>query len=411
MAIQKLNKYISMSDSPSNGTGDIYIYGDIASMDWWDSDVTPTKIKETLDNINNIKQLNIHINSYGGEVFAGNAIVNIFDNFKKKNKCQAHVYIEGIAASMSSGIAMVGDKVYMSANSLFMLHKPLSMIVGNANDMQKEIEVLDKVEETLVSNYMRKFNGTEEELRQMLSDETWLTSDEAQRYGFVDEITESTQMVASAKGVKVKDTEFENSKVVNLLKEKYANKIEEKEVNNMKFVYDEKLKEFGVEENLCKDLNIAVDKVFEIANAVKEYTISNIPQNEDKFQLVVDSLETDEKITVENLISYAKLGMNPVVDKVMQEKADFYDKIFEEEKEKAIKNAFKAQGDLYNESVTRKMLNALSYEEVVEQNNIWEQQAKERLNAGIRVSIPEKEIETFNNKEKELFNENDYKFN
>ncbi len=403
--MKAINKYISINNNAKSNSGELYIYGDIASMEWWEEDVTPQKIKSALDELGAIKSLNIHINSNGGEVVAGNAIVNIIDTYKAKNKCPVNVYIEGIAASMASGIAMVGDKVYMADNSLFMIHKPLTMAVGNANDFEKEIEILNKVEETLISNYMRKFNGTEEELKQMLSDETWLTAQEAKVYGFVDEITKGVQIAASAKGVNVKGVEYTKSCIVDRLKDN-TNKI--KEDNKIMFVYDEKFKDFGIDENMCEGLSIEAEKLMEIANIVKDkFDV----QKEDKFEQIVSALETDEEMTVEKIVDYVKAGMNPPTDKAMQDKATAYDKIVDELKQKAIANALKAQGDNYNETITKKMLDVLSYDEIVIQNNIWENQAKERLNAGRRMSMPETNINTYGkDDETQRFNEKDYKF-
>ena len=270
--MRTINKYISINNNAKSNSGELYIYGDIASMEWWEEDVTPQKIKSALDELGDVKSLNIHINSYGGEVFAGNAIVNIIDVYKAKNKCPAYVYIEGIAASMASGIAMVGDKVYMSENSLFMIHKPLSMAFGNANDFEKEIEVLNKVEETLISNYMRKFNGTEEELKQMLADEMWLTAEEAVGYGFVDEITKPVQIAASANGVKIGTQNF-SSDIAALIKNKYPNTKIDKEEKKMSFNYDESLKNFGIDESNFAKLNLESDKVLEIINLAKNKII------------------------------------------------------------------------------------------------------------------------------------------
>src|SRR5699024_8786214 len=107
----------------------MYIYGDIADEKWFDEDVTPKSIRDALSEMGAVKNLDIHINSYGGSCVAGNAIINILDNYRKKNGTSLNVYIEGIAASMGSGIASVGDKVYMASNSLFMVHRPSTIAI------------------------------------------------------------------------------------------------------------------------------------------------------------------------------------------------------------------------------------------------------------------------------------------
>lgn len=407
MGIKKINKFISASEKANNnGIGELYIYGDIADTKWWVEDVTPIEIKNALDNMGEIAQLDVHINSYGGSVFAGNAIVNLIENYKKKRKCSIYTYIEGIAASMASVISTVGDKVYMANNSLYMVHKPLSYVSGNANDLEKEIEILNKVEDTLVANYMKKFNGTEEELRQMLSDETWLTAEEAQDYGFVDEIIDSVEIVASAKSnsLIINKMEFDNSKIADIIKDKKinikpTNNKEKGETPEMK-VYDSKLMDFGIDESIFNAFDLEAEKVLEIVSAVKvepEPVVEFISK-----QSATEALGVED-ITAEQLFDYAKKGMS--VDVESTKKASAYDKIVSDLKEETLKNALKAAGtDEFNENVTKKMLNALDYDELVEQNKIFEAQAKSRLNAGIRVSKPIEENKSKN------FNPKDYEF-
>lgn len=407
MGIKKINNFISASEKVNNkGVGELYIYGDISDTKWWNEDITPVEIKNALDNMGEISQLDIHINSYGGSVFAGNAIVNLIENYKKKRKCSVYTYIEGIAASMASGISTVGDKVYMADNSLYMVHKPLSFVSGNANDLEKEIEILNKVEDTLVANYMKKFNGTEEELRQMLSDETWLTAEEAQGYGFVDEIIESVEIVASAKSnsLIINKMEFDNSKIADIIKDKKINIQTKKnkgkgETQEMK-VYDSKLMDFGIDESIFNAFDVESEKVLEIVNAVK-FEPEPVAEFISK-QSATEALGVGD-ITAEQLFDYAKKGMS--VDVETTKKASAYDKIVSDLKEETLKNALKAAGtDDFNENVTKKMLNALDYDELVEQNKIFESQAKARLNAGKRLSKPIEENKSKN------FNPKDYEF-
>lgn len=407
MGIKKINNFISASEKANNnGIGELYIYGDIADTKWWNEDITPIEIKNALDDMGEISQLDIHINSYGGSVFAGNAIVNLIGNYKKKRKCAVNTYIEGIAASMASGISTVGDKVYMANNSLYIVHKPLSEVKGNANDLEKAIEMLNKAEETLVVNYMKKFNGTEEELRQMLSDETWLTAEEAQGYGFVDEITDSVEIVASVKSnsLIINKMEFDNSKIADIIKDKKiniktANNKEKGENPKMK-VYDSKLMDFGIDENIFNAFDMEAEKVLEIVNAVK-FEPEPVAEFISK-QSATEALGVED-ITAEQLFDYAKKGMS--VDVEATKKASAYDKIVSDLKEETLKNALKAAGtDEFNENVTKKMLNALDYDELVEQNKIFEAQAKARLNAGKRLSKPIEENKSKN------FNPKDYEF-
>lgn len=398
-----INKYISFSDKAKNESGEMYIYGDIVDNSWWDETVSPKKIRDALKELGSIKSLDIHLNSYGGSCIAGNAIISILDNYRKKNGTTYNVYIEGIAASMGSGIASVGNNVYMADNALYMIHKPWSFAIGNADDMQKEIKVLDTVEDTLVANYMRRFNGTEEELRQMMADETWLTADEAKEYGFVDEIIEGVNVAASAKGIKIGEQVFEN-KVADMIKNKYPDIKLEKEEKRLTFDYDESLKDFGIDQEMFGSLNLDSAKVLEVVNLVKQ---SVVPEPVDEFigkEVALNELGCED-ITAEEVLAYAKAGMHPVDTTEISNKAKAYDKIVSDAKSTALTYALKAQGDNFKENLVKKFLDVMDYDEIVDQTEVWKEQAKTALNAGKRVSVRQD-----CSKQEETENTDDYKF-
>lgn len=392
-----INQYISLSDKASNGSGEMYIYGDIADEKWYDEDVTPKTIRDALTQLGAVKNLDIHINSNGGSCIAGNAIISILDTYRRKNGTSLNVYIEGIAASMGSGIASVGDKVYMADNALLMLHKPLLAMLGNADALQKGIEILDKTEETLVNNYMRRFKGTEDQLRQLLADETWLTADEASEWGFVDEIIEGVKVAASAKGIRIGDQVFEN-KVADMVKNKYPNINIEKE--EKKLTYDEKLGQYGINQEAFDSLNLESDKVLEIASLVKD---SVKPEPTPEFiskETAIAELGCDD-IKAEEVLNYAKAGMHPVDTTEMSKKAQAFDKVLADAKSTALNNAVKALGDTYNEARMKKYLDVLDYDEIVEQSEAWKEQAKKTLNAGKRVSA-RSDFNPLHNEEEDL---------
>lgn len=396
-----INKYISFSDKAKNESGEMYIYGDIADEKWYDEDVTPKSIRDALSELGAVKNLDIHINSYGGSCVAGNAIINILDNYRKKNGTSLNVYIEGIAASMGSGIASVGDKVYMASNSLFMVHRPLCMAYGNADDFEKTIQVLEKTEDGLIQNYMRRFKGTEDELRQMLQDETWFTADEAKEWGFVDEVIEGAKIAASAKGIKIGDQDFEQ-KVADMIKNKYPDiKLEKEE---KKLTYDEKLGEFGITEDMFATLDIESEKILAVVDMVKD---SVKPEPVAEFigkEAALNELGCED-ITAEEVLAYAKAGMHPVDTTELSNKASEYDKIVDSAKEAALTWAQKAKGDSFNEARVKKYLSVLDYSEIVAQTDEWKDEAKIVLNAGKRVSARQDSP-----KQNEPENINDYKF-
>lgn len=382
-ALRVINKYISFSDKAKNESGEMYIYGDITDEKWFDEDVTPKSIRDVLSELGAVKNLDIHINSYGGSCVAGNAIINILDNYRKKNKTSLNIYIEGIAASMGSGIASVGDKVYMASNSLFMIHKPSTIAMGNADDLEQAVMVLNKTEDGLIQNYMRRFKGTEDELRQMLSDETWFSANEAKEWGFVDEVIEGAKIAASAKGIKIGNQDFEQ-KVADMIKNKYPDiKLEKEE---KKLTYDEKLGEIGITEDTFESLNIESEKILAVVDLVKDVVK---PEPVSEFigkETALNELGCED-ITAEEVLNYAKAGMHPVDTTEISNKANEYDKIVASAKETALNWAVKAQGDSYNESRMKKYLDVLDYSEIVAQTDAWKEESKKILNAGKRASV------------------------
>ena len=177
-------------------TCDLYFYGDIVdswSGAWDDTDQYPQAIKEFLDEAKD-KNINIYINSGGGSVFAGMAIYNML----KRHKGYKTVYVDGLAGSIASVIALAGDKIVIPKNAYFMIHKPWCACGGNANDFREMANTLDKVEQGILNVY--KDNLASEmyydEVVEMVNNETWLTGEEASKYFANVEIVEPLQLVA-----------------------------------------------------------------------------------------------------------------------------------------------------------------------------------------------------------------------
>lgn len=170
--------------------------GEIVSTEWdkWENvDTCPQDVLDNLKAINENSELDIFINSGGGSVFAGVTIYNML----KRHKGFKTVHVDGLAGSIASVIAMVGDKIVMPSNSWLMIHKPLCGCCGNANDMRKIADTLDTIEEGILNTYATKLNdGVElETIKNMVNEETWLTGAEASKY-FNIEVIEDNKAVA-----------------------------------------------------------------------------------------------------------------------------------------------------------------------------------------------------------------------
>ncbi len=161
-------------------SADLLIFGTIADTKWCDDDVIPKDVKTLLDEIKDVKTLNIYINSGGGSVFAGMAIYNMLKRFK----AQKNVYVEGLAASAASVIAMVGDTLVIPANAFLMVHKAWTWTIGNMDDMLKSAEVLETIDIGMLAVYEENLNAgvSIADFKTLVDAETWLTGEQAAEY-------------------------------------------------------------------------------------------------------------------------------------------------------------------------------------------------------------------------------------
>lgn len=161
------------------------IYGDITSWPWLESDVSAYNLTRELNELD-VDYLDVYINSYGGEVAEGLAIYNSL----KRHKAEVTTYVDGFACSIASVIAMAGDKRKMFKSSLLMIHNAWTSCRGNATDMRKAADDLDKIMTASIEAYMSVVNIEEAELKELLDNETFLTADEALEKGFITEIAD-----------------------------------------------------------------------------------------------------------------------------------------------------------------------------------------------------------------------------
>lgn len=177
-------------------TADIYIYDEIGG---WG--ISARRFTEDLISLGNLSHINLHIHSPGGEVFDGIAIYNQLKN----HSATITVFIDGLAASMASVIAMVGDTVIMPKNAMMMIHKPWGVSWGDANDMREYADLLDKLENVLIPAYVAKTGKTTEEITAMLEQETWLDGDECVEHGFADKVIEPVKAMASLTSKRIEE--------------------------------------------------------------------------------------------------------------------------------------------------------------------------------------------------------------
>lgn len=219
--IEKLKLNSGLSVLAKQSAFEILLYGDIGGSGF--DSISAKQFSEALKSIPQNAALEIRINSSGGSVFDGMTIYERIRGHKGKKK----VFIDGLAASIASVIAMSGDEITMGEGAVMMLHKPWNMIVGNADEMLRMVEVLDKIEGQMVGIYARKTGLGRTEIESMLREETWFNSTEALSKNFVDAqaalderfLVAASLQLDSAKGFKFKpklsrtETEIVRSKI------------------------------------------------------------------------------------------------------------------------------------------------------------------------------------------------------
>lgn len=206
-ASARSNSWFRMQAS-GNSTADIFIYDEIG---YWG--VTAKQFVSDLKALGDVSLINLHINSPGGDVFDGIAIFNAL----KHHGASITVHIDGLAASMASVIAMVGNPVIMPENTMMMVHKPWGFAGGDANDMRDYADLLDKVESVLIPAYAQKTGKSSEEIAALLEDETWMDGTECLALGFADQVTPSLQAMACIHSKRIEEFEKMPSSIRNMV--------------------------------------------------------------------------------------------------------------------------------------------------------------------------------------------------
>ena len=187
-------KYFSLEKNKQTAT--LNIYGDITSCPWFEGDTSAAALSKQLEALGDVSQIDVFINSYGGEVAEGLAIYNAL----KRHKANVTTYCDGFACSIASVIFMAGNKRVMNDASLLMIHNAWTVAQGNAAELRKQAEDLDKITQASFKAYKANSSLTEEEIKELMDKETWISPEEAVEYGFATSIdkTESSKAKQNA---------------------------------------------------------------------------------------------------------------------------------------------------------------------------------------------------------------------
>ena len=160
----------------------LFLNGEISDETWFGDEVTPQAFRDELESDSG--DVTVWINSPGGDVFAAAQIFSMLRDYKGT----VNIRIDSLAASAASVIAMAGDKVSMNPCGMLMIHDPMMFAAGNTRDMEKAIDILNEVKETIINAYMTKTSLSHKKISELMSNETWMNAKKALELGFIDEI-------------------------------------------------------------------------------------------------------------------------------------------------------------------------------------------------------------------------------
>lgn len=195
---KQASKFWEMKMSANNNkSADIFIYGEITKYAWEEyGEVSSVNFKAELDELGDVEQINLYINSPGGSVFEAMAIMAML----QRHPAEITSHIDGLAASCASVLPMISKKIIMPANALMMIHHAWTFAMGNASDLRKAADDIERISQSMCQYYLDRAGDkmTAEQLNEMLKEDTWLTAQQCLDYGLVDEVTVSIQAVAYA---------------------------------------------------------------------------------------------------------------------------------------------------------------------------------------------------------------------
>ena len=202
----------------------LFLNGTIAEESWFDDEVTPQIFKEEL--IKHSGDITVWINSPGGDCIAAAQIYNLL----MEHKGNVKVKIDGIAASAASVVAMAGTEVIMSPVSMLMIHNPMTIAYGSTSEMQRAIDMLSEVKESIINAYEIKTGLSRNKISKLMDSETWMDARKAVELGFADSILkrdEIQDIEIPNVSMLYQEATVQNS-MMNKIKETFKNVDEEK---------------------------------------------------------------------------------------------------------------------------------------------------------------------------------------
>lgn len=189
---KKFWKWTNQAEGKNADERVLELYGTIAEESWFDDDVTPQMFRDEL--FAGSGPVTVWINSPGGDCVAASQIYSMLMDYKD----DVTVKIDGVAASAASVIAMAGTTVLMAPTALMMIHNPMTVAFGDHEDMQKAIEMLGEVKESIINAYEIKTSLSRARLSHLMDAETWMNANKAIELGFADDLLTDEKKSADA---------------------------------------------------------------------------------------------------------------------------------------------------------------------------------------------------------------------
>ena len=362
-----MNKFWEIKNFIQNESADIYIYNEISSWDY--EDVTSAQsFRKDLESLGNVKNINVMINSPGGSGGDGLTIASLL----QRHSAYVTAYVDGMACSIASVIACSADKLVMGRSSLLMVHNALTYTYGSAKDLRKQADDLDAVTASLRQMYLMKAGDklTEEKIKELMDNESWLSAKECVELGLCDEILESNKMVAKL------PNKFMNM-YSNVPKE-LLNQSEVVDMKNTEIVQDTVEKTVETVE-VQPDTNESTEKI--IKNSVE------IDRRDAKIEELENTIKAlkEEKSSIEAKLNEANdkvISLNDKVSELQPIVEEYNNKLAEEKREKDAallnekkayyKNKFEqlgARGKFESEEVQNLLDNCISDEQSMSKLN------------------------------------------
>lgn len=171
-------------------SAEIYLY-DVIGNDVFGG-IGAKQFADELNKAKSAKSITLRVNSPGGDVFEGFAMYSLL----KAHKASIDVKVDGLAASIASVIAMAGDSIEIASSAYFMIHDPWTMAGGNATELRKQADLLDKVRDSIVETYASRTKQKPADLAEMMAGEKWMNATESVDFGFADSVA-AEQAVAA----------------------------------------------------------------------------------------------------------------------------------------------------------------------------------------------------------------------